>query len=81
MGKSNSKDENVHQAGDTNVNIIQHLEQNQNRHDEHEIKLWIILAIVIIQLILVLRKTLKKKWRRQGFEKGKAISTANIADV
>lgn len=78
MGKPNSK---VDQKGENNINIVEHLEQNENYHDSHEIKLWLILAIVLIQLILVLRKTLKKRWQRKGYAMGKAASIANIADV
>lgn len=78
MGKSNSKTE---QSGDNNINIIEHLEQNENSHENHELKLWIILVVVILQLILVLRKILEKRWKRKGYEMGRAASKANIADV
>lgn len=74
MGKSQSK----HQDGTTNINIEEHLTANNLFHEEHELKLWFILAVNAIQLLWILRKVLKKKWRRQGFDRARALSRDNL---
>lgn len=78
MGKSSSKEQ--HQDGITNVNVNleEHLTQNQMLHDAHEWKLWLILVLCCIQVMYVFKKSLKKKWNRQGFNKVRVISIANI---
>ena len=76
MGKSWSKEN--HQVGDTNIEITEHLEENSNSHNSHEIKLWIIISLLCIQLLVTIYKLLKRKWKRQGFEQAKQLSTLNI---
>lgn len=79
MGKPQSKS--VTQDGTTNVNINEHIENNELLHQSHEIKLYIIIVINLFQLVLVLRNTLRKKWRRQGFERAQAASMDNLAHI
>lgn len=63
MGKTQSKS----QDGTTNINIEEHLENNQLSHEAHEIKLWLILAINILQVLFIVQK---KNYRRSGEDKG-----------
>ena len=65
MGKSWSKEN--HQAGDTNILINEQLEQNSVAHDAHEVKLWLIITLLTVQLSLTIYNILKKKWKRQEF--------------
>ena len=74
----NSWSKKKHQAGDTNIEITEHLEQNSDSHNSHEIKLWIIISLLSMQLLLTIHKILKRKWKRQGFEQAKQLSTLNI---
>ena len=76
MGKTFSKDN--HQAGETNIEISEHIEQNAMAHDAQEIKLWIIITLLTIQLALTIHKVLKRKWKRQGFDQTKQLSTLNL---
>ena len=78
MGKTWSKSS--HQSGETNVEINEHIEQNTLAHDAHEVKLWIIIILLIIQLTFTIHKNLKRKWKRQGFDQAKQLSTINIHD-
>lgn len=77
MGKPQSKS----QDGNTNINIEEHLINNEVSHFGHEIKLWIILAINILQLLYIIRNILKKKWRQQGFSRARALSLDNLDSV
>ena len=53
MGKSISK----HTTnGDVQVNVINHLKSHSEALEAHDIKLWIILIIVIMQLLLTIKK-------------------------
>ena len=79
MGKTFSKDN--HQSGETNIEITEHLEQNTDSHSAHEIKLWIIIFLLIVQMLLTAYKILKRKWKRQGFEHAKQLSTLNVQAV
>ena len=54
MGKTQSR--NVGSSGDAQVNIVNSLEDHSAAHESHEIKLWIILVAVMIQLLLLLYK-------------------------
>ena len=76
MGKTFSKDN--HQSGETNIEISEHLEQNTDSHSAHEIKLWVIIFLLIVQMLLTAYKILKRKWKRQGFDQAKQLSTLNI---
>ena len=79
MGKSNSKSN--HQSGDTNINIADHFEQNGVSHDAHELKLWIIIILLLIQLACSLFKALKTHWQREGFQNARELSTVTIDKV
>lgn len=76
MGKTISK--NSQQEGNTNIEINEHIEQNNNAHDAHELKLWLIIALLCIQLAIKAHSILRRKWKRQGFEKARALSVQNI---
>lgn len=79
MDKPQSKE--TSQDGITNININEELENNTYHHQAHELKLWFILAINILQLMWMLRKMLKKKWRREGFDRARSISRDELDSV
>lgn len=79
MGKPNSKTSS--QEGTTNININEHLENNSLYHESHDIKLWIILVVNILQILWILRKIMKKKWRREGFNRARVLSRENLEEV
>lgn len=81
MGKQQSKSASHVQEGTTNVNINEHIQQNEWLHEGHEIKLYILIVINVIQLLLVLQQKLKRKWRRQGFQRGRAASIDALDSV
>lgn len=76
MGKPYSKDQ--HQSGGTNVEITEHFEQISSLHDAHELKLWAIIILLLAHITLTIYKILKKKWKREGFQKANTLSMANI---
>lgn len=68
MGKQQSKTTSI--SGDPQVNIVNQLEDHSILHEEHAIKLWILLALNIIQLSVTAYKWHAKHVRRRAFEKG-----------
>lgn len=79
MGKHHSKTQ--HQEGNTNINIVEHLENNSEQHSEHEIKLWLILVLNVVQVLYIGYQALKRKWRRQGFNRAITVSRDNIDGI
>lgn len=68
MGKQQSKS--ASSTGDSNVNIVNILEHHDMLHEEHAIKLWIILAINLLQLAIKLFKWYHNKTQQKAFKKG-----------
>lgn len=79
MGNKKSTAAKVETAGDKDVTIIANQELHTIYHDEHEIKLWLILIIVLIQLLLVFYKLLQRRERRRAFKSRRNLD--NIADT
>ena len=65
MGKSYSRS--IENKGDAQVSVINTLENHSEAHDGHEVKLWTILALVIILLAFTVHreyaKIIKKRAR------------------
>lgn len=59
MGKSQSK--NTNQNGDPQVTVIQNQEQHSVEHDSQSLLLWMILAIVLLQLGITLYKSQRSR--------------------
>lgn len=78
MGKPNSK---TTQEGVNNININEHLDNNQQLHEAHEVKLYLSLALNVLQVLWIIHKQLKKKWRRQGFSRAVAVSRENLETI
>lgn len=79
MGKHHSKTQT--QDGNTNINIVEHLENNNDQHMEQEVKLWLILVLNGIQILYIGYQELKRKWRRQGFNRAIASSRDNLDSI
>lgn len=54
MGKPQSKNQKQEGVTNVNVNLEEHMENNQLLHDAHEWKLWIILVLCCIQVMYVM---------------------------
>lgn len=68
MGKSASKTVNTN--GDPQVNIINQLEDHSVRHEEYELKLWIILGLNLLQVIWTVYQWNTKRIKQEAFRKG-----------
>lgn len=68
MGKPQSKSTSVN--GDPQVNIINQLEEHSVLHEDHALKLWILLTLNIIQIAVTVYKWHEKRVRRKAYEKG-----------
>lgn len=79
MGKHHSKTQT--QDGNTNINIVEHLGNKSEQHTEHEVKLWLILVLNVIQILYIGYQALKRKWRRQGFNRAIASSRDNLDSI
>lgn len=77
MGKPQSKS----QDGNTNINIEEHLENNEINHAAHEIKLWLILGMNIFQILYLIHSVLKKKWERKAFNRARMLSQDQLDSV
>lgn len=75
MGKEQSKS--AATSGDVHINILNQLEEQAERHYDHEIKLWVLLALNIIQISYKVFRWYQKRVARKAFRKG-AQSTDNI---
>ena len=72
MGNEQSSENN--NVGDTQINILNKLENHSSKHDDHEIKLYIILIIVILQLSLTVYRIYKKFSKNQALKAAKTIT-------
>lgn len=75
MGNSDSKDQDVKQIGDQQVTLIENQEVHTEFHNQHEWKLYVILAAVVTLLVL---KILKLGWRfckKQAFKTARSMAT------
>lgn len=60
--------------GDKDVTIINNQEVHSDYHEEHSVKLNIILVIVILQLMFVMYKVWHKRVQRKAFRKAQSIA-------
>ena len=72
MGNSKSKTSQV--SGDPQVQVLNHLEVNEEHQVDHELKLTIILVVVLIQLIIMICKTYTKYSRKQALKAARSIA-------
>lgn len=68
MGKPQSKEST--NSGDAQVNIINEIQANNARHVNHEIKLWLLLALNLLQILYKIFNWHQKRVRRKAFVKG-----------
>ena len=74
MGTSQSRS--VHNSGDAQVNVINTLEGHTVAHDNHELKLWVILVAVIMQLLFLSYKEHQRAAKKRALKA--AISVAKL---
>ena len=78
MGKTQSKS--VENTGDAQITVIQQTQEAHSEdHQQHEILLWIVLAMVAIQLIIKLYEVYKKHERKLALKAARSV--AAIAEV
>lgn len=73
MGKTNSKSDVVHNA-DPQIRIVNNQEIHSEFHEEHAIKLNIVLVVVSAQLILVVYKMWRRRVQQKAIRKIKSIA-------
>lgn len=73
MGKSASKPS-ATVTGDKDLTIINNQEIHSDFHEDHELKLNIIIVLVIIQLVFVVYKIWHKKVQKKTMQKIKSIA-------
>ena len=73
MGKSASK--NIQSSGDTNVQIINSLENHSQFHEDHDIKLWIILALVVFLVLTKVYQILRDHNKKQTLKLARSVAT------
>lgn len=67
-------------TGDKNIAIINTQEVHTNYHEDHELKLNIILILVAIQLTIVIYKAWQKRLKTKAYRKARN-SIATISQV
>lgn len=72
MGKPNSKTVNL--SGDPQVMIMNTLEAHSALHEDHDLKLSIILAAVVTQLLVTAYILWKKHTRRTALKAAKSVA-------
>lgn len=72
MGNSKSKKATI--DGDSNVNIINQLDHHSELHEDHDLKLWIIIFFNLLQILIMIVKWYNKKITKKAFRKGCASS-------
>ena len=60
--------------GDPQVQVLNHLELNAEAHADHEFKMTIILAVVVLQLLLTAIKWYKKNTRSQALKATQSVA-------
>lgn len=71
MGKNGSKPKITTSGTDVEINNI--LEQHQDLHESHELKLWLILVLVAIQVTVLCYKELKRLSRQNAIKAAKSV--------
>ena len=74
MGKTQSRS--ATNSGDAQISIVNALEDHSVAHESHELKLWIILVAVMIQLLLLLYKQQQRAAKRRAMKA--AVSVAKL---
>ena len=72
MGSTKSKSSQV--SVDPQVPVLNHLELNAETHADHDIKITIILAVVVLQLLLAGIKWYKKNTRSQALKAARSAA-------
>lgn len=68
MGKSQSKS--VSNSGDPQINIMNTLESHEERHNDHDLKLWILIVMNAIQVAWAIFKWYQKRIKRKAYLEG-----------
>ena len=73
MGSTKSKTSAV--TGDPQVQVLNHLEVNEEHHAQHDVKITILLIMVAAQLLLTVFKCYKCHVRSQALKAARSIAT------
>ena len=76
MGKTYSK--NFENKGDLQVSIVNSLESNSSAHEEHELKLWVIIALLVVLLGINLHKLYAQKVKRKALKSAMSIAQVDV---
>ena len=77
MGSTKSKTLQV--SGDPQVQVLNHLEINEEHHTQHDVKLTVLLILAGIQLLLAIHRIYRRHTRTQALKAARSI--ANIQNV
>ena len=72
MGKTQSRS--AQNTGDAQVNVINTLEAHSGAHVGHELKLWLILSLVVLQTILTSYKYYTKSANKRAMKAARSIA-------
>lgn len=75
MGKTYSR--NSENKGDPQVNIINSLEQHTGAHEEHEVKLWLLLTLVTVLLLLTIHREYARRVKKRAIINARSIVRLN----
>ena len=80
MGKQQSKTTDI--TGDAHVNVINELAAvNNDRHSDHELKLWVLIALNVLQILYKIYKCHQKRLTRRAFAKGCKSQNAKNSEI
>lgn len=80
MGTEESKSQVNHQ-GDANVKIINNQIEHTKRLDDHEVLLWVMLAIVATQLAITLLRMLNRFMNKKALKKAEALTKLSNVSI
>ena len=75
MGKTQSHS--AQNTGNAQVNVINQLEAHSEAHEGHELKLWLILSLVVIQTAILLYKQYTKSMNRCALKAARSVIAVN----
>lgn len=76
MGQDLSKEQDVKQIGDQQVTVIENQEVHTEALAQSDVKLWIILVMVALQLLIIVAKLANKLLKRNARKAAIAIQNA-----
>ena len=75
MGKTYSRTQD--NKGDAQVNVYNALKAHSEAHEGHEVKLWLILGLVALQVVFVIYKQYVKSANRRAIKAARSLAGIN----